>query len=150
MNIFYDCNTLEEYIASKKDVLVDFGVFKYCSRQELNELANATSEIHADRITRKLIERYLEDVESEDKLKSDKCLTLTEIEASNLCRKTRNAIMRNRIFTFQSFLDHVNKNGWGNLRGLGDVGAKEVFMNIYPDKSEKEINDIVWKYRKVG
>lgn len=144
--VFYDCITLSEYIESKEDVLKDFGVFWFCSKEELNELKNATTEMHADRITRKLIGRYIDDV---GKVKVDKDLEDIKIEMLDLPNKTKYAFLRNKIRTTKDFVNFTNEYGWDKLKGIGEFAVSEVFKVIYPEKSKHEIDEIVCKYRKV-
>jgi DNA-directed RNA polymerase alpha subunit len=140
----------KEYIVGQIKILKQLFLWKYMSDEEKEQLRQVQTEDECSILMRKLRDKYYDQMINDYEYSPNDEYLDIPLEELELKTKTLYALKRIELNTSGEFVEFVEENGWAKIPRFGRTLAKDIYMQIYDEMSEEEIEKLVKKTKNKG
>lgn len=140
----------KEYIVGQIKILKQLFLWKYMSDEEKEQLRQVQTEDECSILMRKLRDKYYDQMINDYEYSPNDEYLDIPLEELELKTKTLYALKRIGLNTPGEFVEFVEENGWAKIPRFGRTLAKDIYMQIYDEMSEEEIEKLVKKTKNKG
>lgn len=135
----------EEYIIEQIKTLKQLFLWKYMSDADKEQLRRVKTEDECSTLMRRFRDKYYEQMLEEYEWNPiDEYLDIHVLDMG-LKTKTTNALMRKGLYTSEKAVEFIKEYGWSSIPLFGAAAAKDLYIQIYDELSEEEIDKLVKK-----
>lgn len=140
----------KEYIAEHIRILKQLCLWKYMSDEEKEQLRHIKTKNECSVLMRRMRDRYYDQmIENFESSAEDEYLDVP-LDELNLKTKTFYTLKRINIDTSGEFIQYIKENGWAKIPRFGCTLAKDIYMQIYDEMSEEEIEKLIKQTKNKG
>ena len=133
----------KDYIDGQITTLKQLFLWKYMSDEEKEQLRQVQTEDECSVLMRKIRDKYYDKMMDDYEYSPESEYLDVHLEELELKTKTYYGLKRMNLNTSGDFVDFVEENGWAIIPRFGATLAKDIYMQIYDEMSEEEIDELV-------